>query len=278
VADDSGQARRSAGTQRRAGALTVGEVLRFDLLRSAVVLAGQAGIGRPVERLNVMTVPEILPWAKPHEFMLTTGYPLPRSAGQLAGLVRSFADRDLAAFGIKFGVHLRELPAEMLRAADEVQLPVIRIPEDVAFDDILSVVLSEIVNRQAMAISRAQQIHDSFLDIVLGGGALADIVAKLGELVPAAAIVVVDDAGQVLAESRTGQARRQLREADLNLPGLACSVFSAEARASNSARLCSRGTRSSCHWRAEPGHDCRGDAFGVQAPAVNPGLGPAPPC
>jgi purine catabolism regulator len=209
------QVRRGAGTQRRAGGLTVEEVLRFGLLRSAVVLAGEAGIGRPVERLNVMTVPEILPWAKPHEFMLTTGYPLPRSPGQLAGLVRSFADRDLAAFGIKFGAHLRELPAEMLRAADEVQLPVIRIPENVAFDDILSIVLSEIVNRQAVAISRAQQIHDSFLDIVLGGGALADIVAKLGELVAAAAIIVVDDAGQVLAESRSGGARKLLREVDL---------------------------------------------------------------
>jgi len=92
---------------------------------------------------------------------------------------------------------------------------VIRIPEDVAFDDILSVVLSEIVNRQAMAISRAQQIHDSFLDIVLGGGALADIVAKLGELVAPAAIIVVDDAGQALAESRSPEARRLLREADL---------------------------------------------------------------
>jgi purine catabolism regulator len=209
------QVRRGAGAQRRAGGLTVEEVLRFGLLRCAVVLAGEAGIGRPVERLNVMTVPEILPWAKPHEFMLTTGYPLPRSPGQLAGLVRSFAERDLAAFGIKFGSHLRELPADMLRAADEVQLPLIRIPENVAFDDILSVVLSEIVNRQAVAISRAQQIHDSFLDIVLGGGALADIVAKLGELVAAAAIIVVDDAGQVLAESRSVDARRMLREADL---------------------------------------------------------------
>jgi PucR family transcriptional regulator, purine catabolism regulatory protein len=215
VNNETGQARRGAGTPRRAGGLTVGEVLRFGLLRSAVVLAGQAGIGRPVERLNVMTVPDILPWAKPHELMLTTGYPLPRSARQLAELVRSFADRDLAAFGIKFGTHLRELPAEMLRAADDVQLPVIRIPEDVAFDDILSVVLSEIVNRQAMAISRAQQIHDSFLDIVLGGGALADIVAKLGELVAAAAIIVVDDAGQVLAESRWPEARRLLNEAEL---------------------------------------------------------------
>ncbi len=213
--DAAEKGRRSAGTPRRAGGLTVGEVLQFGLLRSAVVLAGQAGVERPVERLNVMTVPEILPWTKPHEFMLTTGYPLPRSAQQLAGLVRSFADRNLAAFGIKFGAHLSELPAEMLRAADEVRLPLIRIPEDVAFDDILSVVLSEIVNRQAMAISRAQQIHDSFLDIVLGGGALADIVAKLGELVAPVAIVVVDEAGQVLAESRSPEARRLLSEAGL---------------------------------------------------------------
>ena len=84
---DSEQVHRSAGTQRRAAGLTVGEILDFSLLRSAVVLAGQAGIGRPVERLNVMTVPEILPWAKPREFMLTTGYPLPRSAEQLAEVV-----------------------------------------------------------------------------------------------------------------------------------------------------------------------------------------------
>jgi len=180
-----------------------------------MVLAGQAGIGRPVERLNVMTVPDILPWAKPHELMLTTGYPLPRSARQLTGLVRSFAARDLAAFGIKFGPHISGLPAEMLRAADEVQLPVIRIPEEVAFDDILSVVLSEIVNRQATAISRAQQIHDSFLDIVLGGGALADIVTKLGELVGGASIIVTDDTGQVLADSLSAEARRMLADAEL---------------------------------------------------------------
>ena len=218
---DSEQARPAAATlppaatQSRAGALTVSEVLGFDLLRSAVVLAGQAGIGRPVERLNVMTVPDILPWAKPHEFMLTTGYPLPRSARQLSDLVRSFAARDLAAFGVKFGTHISGLPAEMLRAADEVRLPVIRIPEEVAFDDILSVVLSEIVNRQATAISRAQQIHDSFLDIVLGGGALADIVAKLGELVAGAAIIVVDDAGHILADSLSAQACQLLADADL---------------------------------------------------------------
>jgi hypothetical protein len=52
---DSEQVRATARNQSRHGALTVGDVLGFGLLQSAVVLAGQAGIGRPVQRLNVMT-------------------------------------------------------------------------------------------------------------------------------------------------------------------------------------------------------------------------------
>jgi purine catabolism regulator len=55
VTHDSEQVHRSAGTQRRAAGLTVGEILDFSLLRSAVVLAGQAGIGR-LDRALVVVV------------------------------------------------------------------------------------------------------------------------------------------------------------------------------------------------------------------------------
>ena len=36
----------------------------------------RSGLDRIVQRLNVMEVPDILPWVKPHELLLTTGYPL----------------------------------------------------------------------------------------------------------------------------------------------------------------------------------------------------------
>src|SRR6478752_9424881 len=60
--------------------LRVREVLAVPTLAGARVLAGAGGLDRVVHRLNVMEVPDILPWVKPHELLLTTGFPL-RHAG-----------------------------------------------------------------------------------------------------------------------------------------------------------------------------------------------------
>ena len=202
-------------TQGAGAMLTVAEMLGLEILHEAVVLAGRDGLTRPVERLNVMTVPEIMPWARPHQFMLSTDYPLPQAASELAELARGFASKGLSAFGIKFGPHIAELPEEMLRVADELAFPVISIPHSVAFDDILGIVFTEIVNRQMVALSRAQEIHDSFLQIVLGGGQLTEIASMLSELLGGAVVVVSDEAGQVLTSSEDDDGHRLLKQLGL---------------------------------------------------------------
>ena len=83
--------------------LTVAEVLELSSLAGSKVLAGEAGLGRVVEKLNVMEVPDILPWVKPHELMLTTGYPLRNTPQDLAELVADLDARGLAAIAIKLG-------------------------------------------------------------------------------------------------------------------------------------------------------------------------------
>ncbi|MQA11608.1 MAG: PucR family transcriptional regulator [Pseudonocardiaceae bacterium] len=179
--------------------LTVNDVLAMELLANSTVLAGKDGLDRRVERLNVMTVPDILPWTKEHEFMLSTGYPLPETEDELRELVTRFDERGVAALGIKFGPYAAPLPQCVLDTADALNLPLVEIPDDVAFDDILSRVFSDIVNRQAATIARAQQIHDAFLHIVLTGGQLPEIAAKLAELLHGAAVLVADGSGRLLA-------------------------------------------------------------------------------
>ncbi|GAA5176051.1 PucR family transcriptional regulator [Pseudonocardia eucalypti] len=193
-------------------ALVVRDLLAMTILERAVVLAGRSGLDRPVRRLNVMTVPDILPWTKADEFMLSTGYPLPRDAGELVTLVTEFAGRGIAAFGVKFGSSGRRLPAEVLRAADRLGLPIVEIPDDVAFDDILSRVFSDIVNRQAATIARAKEIHDAFLQIVLTGGQLPEIAAQLSDLLSGASVLVVDSDGRRLAAARPERHEPWLRE------------------------------------------------------------------
>src|SRR5258705_3787475 len=103
--------------------LPVREVLATPCLAQARVLAGAAGLDRMVRRLNVMEVPDILPWVKPHELLLTTGYPLRHDPGSLVELVAELDERGLAAMAIKLNRYLVELPPPMLAEADRRGFP-----------------------------------------------------------------------------------------------------------------------------------------------------------
>jgi purine catabolism regulator len=179
--------------------LSVEEVLTADALRGATVLAGASGLGRAVERLNVMEVPDILPWVKPRELLITTGYPLRDDPDALAGLVADLDERGLGALGVKLGRYLHELPPQMLAEADRRGFPVIRLPDGVAFDDILEQVLTDLLNRQAAALARSEQVHRALVQIVLDGGGLPEVATELVELLGAAVLISTPD-GRVLAD------------------------------------------------------------------------------
>src|SRR3954451_19953548 len=114
--------------------VAVGEVLGVSTLNGARLIAGKSGLDRIVQRLNVMEVPDILSWVKPHELLLTTGYPLRNTPQSLDRLVADLDERGLAALGVKLGRYLDDLPAEMIEQADRLGFPLILLPDDVGFD------------------------------------------------------------------------------------------------------------------------------------------------
>jgi len=178
--------------------LSLRAVLEMDCLRGARILAGHGGLDRIVSRLNVMEVPDILPWVRPNELLLTTGYPLRSVPDTLPALVQELADRGLAGVGVKLGRYLDRLPAAMLAEADRVGLPIIALPDDVGFDDVINQVLTAVLNRQAAVLSRADEVHRALVDIVLTGGGLDMLCAGLVGILSGAAMVTSTD-GRVLA-------------------------------------------------------------------------------
>ncbi|GAA4940595.1 PucR family transcriptional regulator [Streptomonospora halophila] len=184
--------------------LSVADALSLSSLAGTEVLAGASGLDRVIQRLNVMEVPDILPWVKPNELLLTTGYPL-RSAGDLAGLVRELDGRGLAAVAIKLGRYVDTLPDEVLRTADALGLPLLRLSGAVAFDDVLNQLLTDILNRQAATLARAEEVHRVLVDVILAGGGLAAITRKLPDLLDGGVMVTTPD-GRVLARSGMDEA------------------------------------------------------------------------
>jgi purine catabolism regulator len=178
--------------------LSLRTVLEMDCLRGATVLAGHGGLDKMVSRLNVMEVPDILPWVRPNELLLTTGYPLRSIPETLPALVQELADRGLAGIGVKLGRYLDELPADMLAEADRVGLPVIALPDGVGFDDVINQVLTAVLNRQAVVLARADEVHRALVDIVLTGGGLEMLCAELAGILSGAVMVTSTD-GRVMA-------------------------------------------------------------------------------
>ena len=196
------------------GSLTFGlpvrELLGASTLRGARVLAGRSGLDRVVQRLNVMEVPDILPWVKPHELLLTTGYPLRDTPEALVELVAGLDARGLAAVGVKLGRYLDALPPEMLETADRLGFPVIQLPDGVGFDDILNQVLADVLDQQASALARSEEVHRALVQVVLTGGGLQEVTDELVSLLGGAVFVTTAD-GRILAESGESAWRERVR-------------------------------------------------------------------
>ena len=177
------------------------DVLSTPVLQGSVVLAGGSGLDRVVERLNVMEVPDILPWVKPAEFLLTTAYPLHQQTDELPQLVGDLDDAGLVGIGIKLGRYLDELPQEVLDTADHRGFPIVQLPEGVAFDDVLTEVLAGILQAQTARLERSERIHRALLQIVLDGDGLDRIAADLADIIDAPT-AIVDANDEILAAAR----------------------------------------------------------------------------
>jgi PucR family transcriptional regulator, purine catabolism regulatory protein len=194
------------GRRRRGGhvtteALTVREMLGEDAMRGARIIAGATGLDRVVRGLNMMTVPDIVRWTKQDEFLLSTGYPLPRRAEEFCKLIEGLAANGLAGLGVKLDKYLAEVPPAAVELADAAGFPIVVIPGASPLDDVLSQTFETIVNRQTAALARRQQIHDAFLHIALTGGGLSRLCGELAEILLGASVIVCDPAGYPLASA-----------------------------------------------------------------------------
>jgi len=180
--------------------LSVSEVMAVPALRQARILAGAAGVDRMVQRVNVMEVPDILPWVKPHELLLTTGYPLRDQADTLPELIAALDQIGLAALAIKPLRYLDEIPPRMLAEAERLGFPVIELPSHVSFDDVINQALVGVLNRQAAALARAEEVHRALVSVVLAGGGLTELTREMAHVVDAAVMVTTPD-GRVLAQA-----------------------------------------------------------------------------
>ena len=67
--------------------LTVERALKIEGMNKCTLVAGKNGVQREIAFLDNMEVPDIAPWLKEKELLVTTGYSLYKDQGKLLELI-----------------------------------------------------------------------------------------------------------------------------------------------------------------------------------------------
>lgn len=195
--------------------LSVEEILKIGKLSSVSVLAGARGLStRFVKTCVVIDVPDAHLWVRGGELLISSGYLFAKNPLELLPLVEGCAMQGAAALGIKVGRFLGELPREVLTLADRLEFPLLNIPPQVNHSDIVNPVLSAIVNRQFELLRHSSEIRDFFLDRVVNGGQIEEILDGF-ESFSGCPVRLIQDEAERSFESRgikAGQAQDLISE------------------------------------------------------------------
>jgi purine catabolism regulator len=164
-------------------ALTVREAMALGGLKRGEVLAGAGGLDRTITWVKVLESPETISWLAEGELLLTVAFAIKDDEAAQKDLMRSLAAVGSSGLVIKPERYLPEIPDDMLGQADEFGIPLIRIPQDVSYLEIMTPILERIINAQNADLRRSIEIHRQFTDLALSGQGLDAIVRTLGELV-----------------------------------------------------------------------------------------------
>lgn len=178
--------------------LSVRGVLKLTTLAAARVVAGEAGLDRPVLWSHVVDMPDPAPWVPPGYFLWTTGYSWPRDARAQRQLVGALAARGVAGVGLAVGRYLPEFSRAAREAADRAFLPLVEIPFDVPFARVTEELHRAIMAEPYRIIERAEQIHHALMRAASREATLDDLARILCPLI-GRSVTFEDPEGKLLA-------------------------------------------------------------------------------
>lgn len=159
--------------------ISLEKLLMLNLLKGAKVIGGNSGIKERITKVNVMEVPDIIEWVSKGEFLITTAYSIKDNIDILVELIPKLKEKGVVGLGIKVGRYVSELPKYIINLSDELGFPIIEVPFCVSHTDIISVILTEVINDQMNMLLKMENFNREVMDIMIKGGNLREIGRKL---------------------------------------------------------------------------------------------------
>lgn len=179
-------------TEKKKMTIPLRDVLQIDLLKGAEILAGENGLDNSILSVNVMEVPDVLEWVRSGEFLLTTAYVFRDDLSLLDRLIPELYAKKVCGLGIKTQRYIETVPESALALADELGFPIIRIPQDVPYGDLIKEIFNHIIGEQRDLLIRINDFNDTVREIMLKRGGMQEIAEQI-YLATESPVIIHDD-------------------------------------------------------------------------------------
>ncbi|MFD1066808.1 PucR family transcriptional regulator [Oceanobacillus locisalsi] len=157
-------------------ACTVKEIVNLQIFNIAKIKAGKAFLDkRQVDWTAVIESP-VENFVRKQEFVLTTGMGCAGDPTLLFQFVKDVYESGASALAIAVGRYIFDIPAEIIRFAEENEFILIELPWELRFADIQRETMKEINLRQEQISQNAIHIQKMLIDFVIQGKDLKDIL------------------------------------------------------------------------------------------------------
>lgn len=146
--------------------LTVQNLLETDLLKRAKVLEGEKGLGRQVLSGTIIEAPDIVKFISGGEVLLTGLYAFQGcTLEKFKGYIYQLPQKNVSALFVKRGRMVtfeKEKIAFLLEFSRNYEIPLVEIPFEVSFRDILSLIMQRLFNDEVTRLKYFKTTHDNF--------------------------------------------------------------------------------------------------------------------
>lgn len=147
------------------------------------VIAGHKGLDKNISTITVMDAPDIYNWMKGDEFLITSGYAFKDNPEKFSQLILNLKAKNITALGIKVSRFITKLPKIVIDTSNEVNLPIINIPNHYSFSDIINPGLTKLINIQYNQLVMGEKIHNNFIKMGIYNTDICSVLERLKEFI-----------------------------------------------------------------------------------------------
>lgn len=164
--------------------LKISDILIFPSLKEGKLITGEVGLNHSVTNAIIMEALDIEEWGEYGQILLTSYFAFESAdSAKIDDFFKKAKEIGIAGFIFKTDRLVKEIPADFISKCEEYRFPLIQIPKNINYPEIIKDILSSIISRNTLLLKSYYENHQQFLELMMHQADFKQILETLRSLI-----------------------------------------------------------------------------------------------